>query len=82
MNNSVDPERTDADNPEWSDAMFNNARRGTAAARRAGRPKSDSPKQSTTLRLDEDVIEYFKRGGRGWQTRLNQALREYIAEHR
>lgn len=82
MNKSANPELTDADNPEWTDAMFDTAKRGTAAARRAGRPKSDSPKQSTTLRLDQDVLEYFKSGGQGWQTRLNQALREYISQHR
>ncbi|PFG09005.1 MULTISPECIES: BrnA antitoxin family protein [unclassified Marinobacter] len=80
MNNSVDPELADTDNPEWSDAMFTKAKRGTAA-RRVGRPKSESPKQSTTLRLDEDVIEYFKRDGSGWQTRLNEALRQYMSEH-
>ena len=82
MNNSADPEMTDAENPEWSEAMFSRAQPGTAAARKVGRPKATSPKQSTTLRLDEDVIEYFKRGGRGWQTRMNEALRKYIAEHR
>lgn len=82
MSNSPNPEMTDAENPEWSDAMFAKARRGTAADRRVGRPKSEAPKQSTTVRLDEDVIEFFKRGGRGWQTRLNEALREYMADHR
>lgn len=82
MSKSVDPEATDSENPEWSDDMFAKAKRGTTAARRVGRPKSDSPKQSTTLRLDADVIEYFKRDGSGWQTRVNEALREYIAEHR
>ena len=81
MSKSVNPEMTDTENPEWTDEMFARARRGSAA-RRVGRPKSESPKQSTTLRLDPDVIAYFKRGGQGWQTRLNEALREYIAEHR
>jgi uncharacterized protein (DUF4415 family) len=81
MNNSVDPEMIDIDNPEWTEAMFSRAQRGTAAARRVGRPKAESPKQSTTLRLDEDVIECFKRDGHGWQTRMNEALREYITEH-
>ncbi len=81
MSNSADPEKTDVDNPEWSDEMFAKAKRGTAAGR-VGRPKSASPKQSTTLRLDEDVIEFFKRDGAGWQTRLNEALRQYVSEHR
>jgi|AntRauTorcE11898_2_1112593.scaffolds.fasta_scaffold42101_2 uncharacterized protein (DUF4415 family) len=80
MSNSPDPEMTDTDNPEWSDAMFAKAKQGTAA-RRAGRPKSKSPKQSTTLRIDEDVIEFFKSGGSGWQTRMNEALRQYVSEH-
>lgn len=41
-----------------------------------GRPKLDEPKRSTTLRLDQDVIDYFKSGGPGWQTRINDALRK------
>ncbi len=41
-----------------------------------GRPKSVSPKVSTTLRLDPDIIEYFRAGGPGWQTRINDALRK------
>lgn len=81
MSNLADPEKTDVDNPEWSDEMFAEAKRGTAAGR-VGRPKSGSPKQSTTLRLDEDVIKFFKRDGAGWQTRLNEALRQYVSEHR
>ena len=48
------------------------------ALNKGGRPKSDNPKQSVTLRLDPDVIEAFKQGGRGWQTRINKALREAI----
>lgn len=75
----VNPELIDTDNPEWTEDMFAKATRGTTAAR-VGRPKSDSPKQSTTLRLDADIIAFFKQeGSKGWQTRLNNALREYIA---
>ena len=36
-------------------------------------------KISTTIRLDADVLEHFKRGGKGWQTRMNEALRKAIA---
>ena len=40
-----------------------------------GRPKVDAPKVSTTLRLDPDVITYFRSTGPGWQSRINEALR-------
>ncbi len=38
-------------------------------------------KQQLTLRLDADVVAWFKRhtrGGRGYQTNINRALREYV----
>jgi len=40
-----------------------------------GRPVSQSPKISTTLRLDPDVLDRFKADGPGWQGRINAALR-------
>jgi len=33
---------------------------------------------STTIRLSQDVLDHFRAGGRGWQTRINEALRERI----
>ena len=45
---------------------------------RRGRPPSDRPKVSTTIRLSRDVIDHFKAGGRGWQTRIDEALRDWI----
>ena len=45
---------------------------------RRGRPPLSSPKVSTTIRLSPDVLAHFKAGGRGWQTRINAALREWI----
>ena len=35
-------------------------------------------KQQLTLRLDADVVDWFKRQGEGYQTRINKALREYV----
>jgi uncharacterized protein (DUF4415 family) len=35
-------------------------------------------KQQITLRLDADVIEFFRGTGRRYQSRINAALREYI----
>jgi uncharacterized protein (DUF4415 family) len=40
-------------------------------------PKSDR-KQATTLRLDPDVIEYFRKDGPGWQTRISEVLRRAV----
>lgn len=45
---------------------------------RRGRPRLEKPKVSTTLRLDADVIEKFKAKGPKWQTRINDALREWL----
>jgi len=38
-------------------------------------------KTLTTLRLDEEIMNFFKASGKGWQTRINEALREYIKSH-
>ncbi len=39
-------------------------------------------KKSVTLRLDADVLAWFQRGGRGYQTRINRALRKLMIEER
>lgn len=46
-----------------------------------GRPTSDNPKQAISIRFDSDVVAYFKAQGKGWQTAMNNALREYIKTH-
>ncbi len=42
-------------------------------------------KRQLTLRLDADLVEWFKEqtgeGGDGYQTRINAALREYVEQH-
>jgi uncharacterized protein (DUF4415 family) len=38
-------------------------------------------KRPLSLRLDADVIAWFQQQGQGYQTRINSALREYIARH-
>jgi uncharacterized protein (DUF4415 family) len=43
---------------------------------RRGRPKSANPKEAVSLRLDPDVLEYFRKSGPGWQSRINEALRK------
>ncbi|RQK39741.1 BrnA antitoxin family protein [Neisseria meningitidis] len=39
-----------------------------------------TPKQLVTIRLSADVVEKFRAGGKGWQTRINEVLRQYIAQ--
>lgn len=38
-------------------------------------------KHLTSLRLDADLLAWFQRGGNGYQTRINAALREYVERH-
>jgi uncharacterized protein (DUF4415 family) len=35
-------------------------------------------KQQLTLRLDADVVDWFKRQGEGYQTRINAVLRKHV----
>jgi uncharacterized protein (DUF4415 family) len=39
-------------------------------------------KHLTSLRLDADVLDWFKRRGKGYQTQINAVLREYVEHHR
>lgn len=39
-------------------------------------------KRQITLRLDADVVDFFERGGKGYQTRINEALRVWVEQHR
>ena len=40
------------------------------------------PKQQVTLRLDAEVLAWFRAQGGGYQTRINQLLRAYMEAHR
>lgn len=39
-------------------------------------------KNQLTLRIDQDVIEFFKKEGRGYQTKINLLLRAYMDAHK
>jgi len=39
------------------------------------------PKMPVSLRLDKDVLNWFKARGRGYQTRINAVLRAYVESH-
>ncbi len=49
--------------------------------RRPGRPKAETTKIPTAIRLSSDVVEYFKSTGAGWQSRIDAALRDWMSGH-
>ena len=79
----------DDENPEWTDDDFARARPAEAALSaetlgafkpRRG-PQRAPTKQLVSLRLSRDVLERFKATGPGWQTRIDQSLRQWVDEH-
>ena len=46
-----------------------------------GRPRAVAVKESTTIRLSPEVMAAFKATGKGWQTRINEALKEWLKAH-
>lgn len=95
MAGKPDPELIGEDAPEATDAWFHEARAaeqvlpelvGDDAAQellrpRRGRPRSTNPKEHVNIRLDADVVRAFRSTGKGWQTRLNDALRDWLSTH-
>lgn len=47
--------------------------------RPAGRPPMEHTKERITIRLSPEVTAYFRSFGAGWQTRLDEVLRQYVA---
>lgn len=74
----------DPDAPEATDEQLAQAKPfgevfpdlAESITRARGRPKLDNPKQPISLRLDPDVIAKFKATGKGWQGRINRALKD------
>ena len=48
---------------------------------RRGRPALPVTTVAVKVRYDQDVIDAFRAGGEGWQTRMNSALREWADQH-
>lgn len=41
-----------------------------------------APKESITIRVDRDVVDWFRAEGRGYQTRINAVLRAFVDQER
>ena len=77
----------DDDNPrtteaEWKNSFVSHSYQELREniARRRGQQKAPT-KVSTTVRFDTEVLAAFKGMGKGWQTQMNNALKEWLATH-
>ncbi|MFZ5548077.1 MAG: BrnA antitoxin family protein [Pseudomonadota bacterium] len=81
----------DPDNPELDDEWFKRARpakealppevyAGLVAMRKPGQrgPQKAPTKVRVNMRLSPEVVEYFKAGGEGWQTRIDEHLKAFV----
>ncbi len=60
---------------ELSEAEF-------ARLRPVGRPPAEVTKDRITIRLSREVTDYFRSTGKGWQTKMDKILLEYVTTHR
>src|SRR6202142_4799751 len=65
--------RVARDNPPWSEKML-----GPPVLKRGRGPQKAPTKVLTTVRLDADILAFFKAQGSGYQTRINEELRKVV----
>ena len=44
-------------------------------------PQKKPTKKQLTIRLNQEVVEYFELQGKGWQTKVNEVLADYVHSH-
>jgi uncharacterized protein (DUF4415 family) len=73
----------DPDARPYTDAEWEEARpRQRFGHPPIGRPPYEEPKKApVTIRFDVDVLAALKATGKGWQTRVNEAMREWVKTH-
>ena len=67
-----DPDALPFTDKEWA--------RAKPLARR-GRPRAAVTKERITIRLSREVVEQFRAGGDGWQSRVDMALKDWLKSH-
>ncbi len=60
------------DDPDWKDFMDIDWSKATIVY--------PQPKNAVSIRLDSDVLDFFKASGKGYQTRINAVLRHFMQE--
>lgn len=69
-----DIERAIADDPDWADFKDIDWSKAKVVI--------PNPKKSISIRVDEDVIDFFRATGKGYQTRINAVLKHYVSEQK
>jgi len=62
--------------PEWDQSAAD------AEVHAPAKHAATGVKQIVTIRLDVDMLDWFKSAGPGYQTRINQVLRDYMEANR
>ena len=88
MNTKPNPELIDDENPEWTEEDFRLAVPFSAlpaslqaTLRRARGPGKKPAKVQTAIRFDPEVLSALRATGRGWQTRVNDVMKQWVANH-
>jgi uncharacterized protein (DUF4415 family) len=76
----IDPD----DAPELTREFFRSADiyKGEKLLRRGRPPAGEKPKEAIKLRISPDVLDYFRSGGPGWQTRINTTLERAVSREK
>jgi uncharacterized protein (DUF4415 family) len=76
----IDPD----DAPELTRTFFRTADlyEGKKLVRRGRPPAGERPKEAIKLRLSPDVLDHFRAGGPGWQTRINATLERAVSREK
>ena len=69
----------------WDNAFVTHSAdelRKVVVARRTRGPNRQPTKEQVAVRYSPEVLAYFRATGAGWQTRMDEALREYVSQHK
>ena len=79
--------KIDRDNPEWTAEDFRRAKPASSLPAeilksfpRTRGPQKEPTKVPVSIRLSPEVVDHFKRGGKGWQARIDETLTQAVSE--
>jgi len=84
MPNKPDPELIDNDNPEWTEEDFTQVKKFSELPEEhqrilRGIMDENAAKKKVAVRLPRDVVEKMQATGEGWELRVEEAVRQWLA---